>query len=152
MLELLRPPKCRPQRTAGKAVIAIPQTANVEAIRTSATDDRTSQRLGASTTTALAFAQRVERSLIAEHDGEKGQSLQRLDSEPQPEFADRQNRGAKDQLAQTHKNPAIVRLPIRQVLGRGEGVTLSVVNDMPRKSPVSIMMTISIGVRIACRS
>ena len=48
------------------------------------------------------------------------------------------------------KTPAIVNLPIRQALGSGEGRTLSVVNDIPRKSPVIMMMTISIGVRIAC--
>jgi hypothetical protein len=33
-------------RVTGKAVITIPQPANVEAIRTSAADDTTSQRLG----------------------------------------------------------------------------------------------------------
>ena len=47
------------------------------------------------------------------------------------------------------KTPAIVNLPIRQALGNGDGRTLSVVNDIPRKSPVIMMMTISIGVRIA---
>ena len=39
--------------------------------------------------------------------------------------------------------PAIVRLPMRQAFGVGDGRTLSVVNDMPRKSPVIMMMTIS---------
>jgi hypothetical protein len=32
----------------------------------------------------------------------------------------------------------------------GDGRTLSVVNDMPRKSPVIMMITVSRGVRIAC--
>src|SRR6202166_3920957 len=32
--------------------------------------------------------------------------------------------------------PATVRLPIRHAFGVGDGRTLSVVNDMPRKSPV----------------
>jgi hypothetical protein len=36
------------------------------------------------------------------------------------------------------KIPAIVNLPIRQALGIGDGRTLSVVKDMPRRSPVSI--------------
>ena len=46
--------------------------------------------------------------------------------------------------------PAIVKLPMRQAFGIGDGRTLSVVNDMERKSPVIITMTISSGVRIAC--
>lgn len=60
----------------GKAVITIPCVANVEAIRISATDDRTSRAAWRGPRPqALAFAQRV-----AEHDDEKGQGLQRLDS------------------------------------------------------------------------
>ena len=46
--------------------------------------------------------------------------------------------------------PAIVKLPMRHAFGVGDGRTLSVVNDMARKSPVTITMTISSGVRIAC--
>ena len=46
--------------------------------------------------------------------------------------------------------PAIVKLLMRQALGLGDGTTLSVVDDMDRKSPVIIEMTISIGVRMAC--
>ena len=46
--------------------------------------------------------------------------------------------------------PATVRLPIRHAFGVGDGRTLSVVNDMARKSPVIITITISNGVRIAC--
>ena len=46
--------------------------------------------------------------------------------------------------------PAIVRLPMRQTFGIGDGRTLSVANDMERKSPVIMTMTISSGVRIAC--
>ena len=46
--------------------------------------------------------------------------------------------------------PAAVRLPIFHEFGAGEGRTLSVVNAMPRKSPVIMMRTISSGVRIAC--
>ena len=46
--------------------------------------------------------------------------------------------------------PAMVRLPIRQAFGAGDGRTLSVVSDMPRKSPVIMIRTISSGVRIAC--
>ena len=48
------------------------------------------------------------------------------------------------------KTPAIVNSPIRQALGIGDGRTLSVVKDMPRRSPVSMIMTINMGVRIAC--
>ena len=48
------------------------------------------------------------------------------------------------------KTLAIVRLPTRQALGMGDGRTLSVVMDIPRKSPVIMMITINIGVRIAC--
>jgi hypothetical protein len=41
-------------------------------------------------------------------------------------------------------------LPERSVsFGVGDGGTLSVVNNMPRKSPVIMMKTISNGVRIA---
>ena len=46
--------------------------------------------------------------------------------------------------------PALVRLPICQTLGAPEGCTLSVVTDIPRKSPVIMMITMSIGVSIAC--
>ena len=48
------------------------------------------------------------------------------------------------------KIPTIVTLPMRQALASGEGLTSSVVNDIPRRSPVSMRRTISIGVRIAC--
>lgn len=47
-------------------------------------------------------------------------------------------------------NSYSVNLPIRQAFGIGDGRTLSVVNDMPRRSPVSMIMTMNIGVRIAC--
>ena len=46
--------------------------------------------------------------------------------------------------------PTMVRLSIRQEFGIGEGRTLSVVDDIAKKSPVIIEMTISIGVKIAC--
>ena len=46
--------------------------------------------------------------------------------------------------------PAIVILPTCQEFGIGDARTLSVVNDMARKSPVIITMTISIGVKTAC--
>ena len=46
--------------------------------------------------------------------------------------------------------PAIVKLPMRHAFGIGDGRTLSVVNDIARKSPVIITITISSGVRIAC--
>ena len=39
---------------------------------------------------------------------------------------------------------------MRHAFGIGDGRTLSVVNDMPRKSPAIMMRTISKGVRIAC--
>ena len=48
------------------------------------------------------------------------------------------------------KTPAMVNSPIRQALGIGEGRTLSVVKDMPRRSPVSMIITINMGVRMAC--
>jgi hypothetical protein len=41
--------------------------------------------------------------------------------------------------------PAIVRLPIRHALDDGEGSTLSVVNDIARKSPAIMRITISNG-------
>jgi pyruvate/2-oxoacid:ferredoxin oxidoreductase beta subunit len=47
--------------------------------------------------------------------------------------------------------PATVRLPTRQTFGCGEGVTLSVVRDMARKSPTSINTTMSVGVSTGCR-
>ena len=46
--------------------------------------------------------------------------------------------------------PAMVRFPMRQAFGIGDGRTLSVVVDMPRKSPAIMIRTISNGVRIAC--
>ena len=45
--------------------------------------------------------------------------------------------------------PAIVSRPIRQTFGAGEGRTLSVVNDIARKSPMTISSTISSGVSTA---
>jgi hypothetical protein len=47
------------------------------------------------------------------------------------------------------KTPTIVKTPIRQTLGVGDRLTLSVVKDMPRRSPVSMIITINIGVKIA---
>ena len=41
-------------------------------------------------------------------------------------------------------------LRMHHAFGIGDGRTVSVVNDMERKSPVTITMTISNGVRIAC--
>jgi hypothetical protein len=79
----------------GNGAIAIPRAASVEAITTSATDDSTSQPLGVDHRRWRSRSA-VERSLVAEHDREKGQGLQRVDSEPNPELADRQYRGAKD--------------------------------------------------------
>ena len=46
--------------------------------------------------------------------------------------------------------PAVVRFPTRQMFGAGDGVTLSVVSDMARKSPTTIRMTMSNGVSTAC--
>jgi len=48
-------------------------------------------------------------------------------------------------------SPALVSLAICHTLGAVDGRTLSVVTDIPRKSPVIMMITMSIGVRIACR-
>ena len=45
---------------------------------------------------------------------------------------------------------AIVILPILHALGIVDGRTRSVVNDIARKSPVIITMTMSIGVNTAC--
>jgi hypothetical protein len=44
------------------------------------------------------------------------------------------------------KTPAIVNSPIRQALGIGDGRTLSVVKDMPGRSPVGIIITLNRGV------
>ena len=46
--------------------------------------------------------------------------------------------------------PAIVRLSMRRALGLVEGRTLSVADDMTRKSLAVMMITISKGVRMAC--
>jgi hypothetical protein len=46
--------------------------------------------------------------------------------------------------------PALVILPICQELGVFDGRTLSVASDIARKSPVTITITISMGVRTAC--
>ena len=53
----------------------------------------------------MACAEGIERRLVAEYNGEKGHSLQRLDAKPKPEFADGQNRSAKGQLTDSHKDP-----------------------------------------------
>ena len=45
--------------------------------------------------------------------------------------------------------PAIVILPICHEFGIFDGCTLSVVNDIERKSPLIITMTINMGVRTA---
>ena len=45
--------------------------------------------------------------------------------------------------------PAIVRLRMCQIFGLGDGRTLSVDEVIERKSPVIIIKTISIGVRMA---
>ena len=45
--------------------------------------------------------------------------------------------------------PAIVILPICHEFGIFDGRTLSVVRDIARKSPVTMTMTISMGVRTA---
>jgi hypothetical protein len=46
--------------------------------------------------------------------------------------------------------PAIVIRAILQEFGIVDGRTLSVVNDIARKSPVIITITISMGVKTAC--
>ena len=45
--------------------------------------------------------------------------------------------------------PATVNRPIRQAFGRRDGRTRSVVSDMPRKSPVIMIITINMGVKMA---
>jgi outer membrane protein len=64
-----------PTTNMGRGVMAIPQVASVEAISRSTTDDPTSHRLGTRGPHALAFAIRIGRRLIAEHDGHEGQVL-----------------------------------------------------------------------------
>ena len=45
--------------------------------------------------------------------------------------------------------PAMVRFPIRQTLGVDDGLTLSVADDRAKKSPATIISTISNGVSTA---
>ena len=96
------------------------------------------------------FTIRIGRRLISEHDGQEGHSSQRFNSKTQAEFGGGQNSGAQINSEIPMKTPAIVNEPIRQALGVGDGCTLSVVRDMPSRSPVSMMITISMGLRIAC--
>ena len=58
---------------------------------------------------------------------------------------------AQDQLHKQlqEREAAAVRRPMCHAFGQGDERTLSVVKDMARKSPVTIKITISRGVRIA---
>jgi hypothetical protein len=84
--------------------------------------------------------------------GEERQRLQCCDAQPHAEMSEGQHLTQNASSETPIKMPAIVRLPMRQPFGSGEGRTLSVVNDMPRKSPAIITMIISMGVRSRVRS
>jgi len=88
--------------------------------------------------------------LIAEHDGTKATVLSASIPKPRWNLAVARTAVQKTNSAVPMKIPATVNAPIRQTLGVGDGRTLSVVKDMPRRSPVSMIMTISMGVRMAC--
>ena len=78
-----------------------------------------------------AFANGVDRRLIAEHDGDKGQGPQRSDVRSPVRTRRRPgHRAQKASWPTPMTTPAIVRLPMRQAFGVGDGRTLSVVNDI----------------------
>jgi len=93
----------------------------------------------------------VERRLAPEHEDNEGQGSQRLGSEIHLKSADRQDAGAESQQQRPMMTPDVVKRPMRQAFGIGDGRTLSVVKDMERKSPVIITMTISSGSESPCQ-
>lgn len=89
----------------------------------------------------------IDRRLAPKHQGCKGQGSERPSSEVQLKLAGGQDTGAKASRQTPMITPAIVKLPMRHAFGIGDGHTLTVVNDIARKSPATMMMTISSGVR-----
>jgi hypothetical protein len=87
--------------------------------------------------------------LPAQDEIDQCQRLQAFDRKMKPGLSDPQNEVAKGQIENSQQNPASVRSPIFQVFGFDEGTTLSVVDDIARKSPVIIEITTSIGIKMA---
>ena len=91
----------------------------------------------------------IGRRLVAEHDDDEGQGLQCAYGEPHSVDAEGEDGRAEEQLADAHDDAGDRQIADLPGVRRGDGRTLSVVNDMPRKSPVIMIRTISKGVRIA---
>jgi hypothetical protein len=91
----------------------------------------------------------IGRRLVAEYDDNKAQGLQCAHGEAHPVDTEDRTAVQKNNSPMPMITPAIVSLPICHAFGAVDGRTLSVVNDMPRKSPVIMIRIIRRGVRIA---
>ena len=87
--------------------------------------------------------------MVAEHDDNKAQGLQCGYGQSNPVDTEDEEGCQKNNPPMPMITPAMVSLPICHAFGAADGRTLSVVNDMPRKSPVIMIRIISRGVRIA---
>ena len=98
-----------------------------------------------------AFTNRINGPLAPKDQEKKREGLQCAGTEMQAKLTHGQDARAEARAGSSRAaTPATVSLPMLQAFGFCEGRTLSVVNDIERKSPVIITMTISMGVKIAC--
>ena len=88
--------------------------------------------------------------LIAEHDRHEGQLLKLFEIHIHRHTCRTRGRQYKNATRRPHQHARERQIAYFPRIGSRRRPTLSVVNDMPRKSPVIMMITISIGVRIAC--
>src|ERR1700683_784687 len=138
-----------PTTINGRAAMANPQYASVEAIERSVAEETTSQKLGRVDHRRLRVRFAYIVALLPNTMSKKARVLSV--SIPRPRWnLPRASAMVQNNSSEKPMNaPAMVRLPTRHALGVVEGRTLSVVRLMPRKSPVIMIMTLSIGVRIA---
>jgi len=92
----------------------------------------------------------VERRLVANNDDHESQRPQRVNIELHPVGANARTETQKTNSPIPMATPRDRQITDAPGIWQRRGRTLSVVSDMPRKSPAIMMRTISKGVRIAC--
>ena len=96
----------------------------------------------------LPFAGYIEYCLSAEHQSYDRQRPQSLGVKAERESPAGEAADAEQQIEYAHDDAGYSQIADPPYTGR-DGRTLSVDDDMARKSPVTIISTISIGVRMA---
>jgi hypothetical protein len=91
----------------------------------------------------------IGRRLVAKYDDNKAQGLQRAYGKSHPVKTEDEDGRTEEQLADAHDYAGDRQFADLPRVRRSRWPQLSVVNDMPRKSPVIMIRIISRGVRIA---